>query len=258
MTKPEYRAPTKHAYINDALIRCLRDTGDGDYIAARLAMRHRLVPQFLWSAEQAIEKYLKGILTLHRVSAVKVGHDIRMALRLIDERLGFAIPLTPPQQEVFELIADWNADRYFLGHSGVMGHELHYLDQLVWRMRQYCQPLDVVHYADEPSRSLLEQNVKSIEKRALTNPAEGRLAGGRLEAMLSGKSDPARPALVWKNLMFSTSTRKQVLRRNYMQSNNAPLWLRPELLDDLAVLLFMPKDAKDAYRQLALQRGANE
>lgn len=85
MDNPEYRPPTKHAKINFAIIRCLRDTGDGDYIAARLAARHRLVPQFLWSAEPALEKYLKGILTLHRVSAPSIGHDISKALRLIKE-----------------------------------------------------------------------------------------------------------------------------------------------------------------------------
>jgi len=65
----------------------------------------------LWSAEQAIEKYLKGILTLHRVSALNIGHDISKALTLIEEELGFEIPFTPPQKEVFDLIAEWESDK---------------------------------------------------------------------------------------------------------------------------------------------------
>lgn len=254
MNFPGYRHPTKHARINSAIIRCLRDTGDGDYIAARLAARHRLIPQFLWSAEQALEKYLKGILTLHRVSALNIGHDISEALTRIEEKLGFAIPLTSQQKEVFEVIAEWNSDRYFLNHIGVKGHELNYLDQMIWRIRQFCQPLDVMHYADEPTRAVLDQNVKMIQERELTAPREGNVTGGRLEKMLTDKNDPARSALVWKNLMFSTSTRKKVHRRNHLHMGNAPLWLEPDLIDDFAKLLQVPKPLQEGYRQLARAR----
>jgi HEPN domain-containing protein len=253
-----YRPPTKHAKINFAIIRCLRDTGDGDYVAARLAAKHRLVPQFLWSAEQALEKYLKGILTLHRVSALDIGHDISKALTRVEEKLEFDIPLTLQQREVFEVIAEWNSDRYFLNHVSVKGHELNYLDQMVWRIRQFCQPLDVIHYADEPARAVLEHNVNVIRKRELTAPREGDLAGGRLENMLKDKSDPARAALVWKNLMFSTSTRKKVRRRNHLVMNNAPLWLEPDLIDDFAKLLQVPKSLQEDYRQLAKRRAQEQ
>jgi hypothetical protein len=258
MDSSGYRPPTKHARINFAIIRCLRDTGDGDYVAARLAARHRLVHQFLWSAEQALEKYLKGILTLHRVSALAVGHDISKALTLVQEELGFVIPLTLQQMEVFQVIAAWDSDRYFLNHVGVMGHELHYLDQMVWRIRQYCQPLDVIHYADEPSQAVLEQNIKVIQGRELTAPRAGDLAGGRLEGMLGDKTDPARSALVWNNLMFSTSARRKVGRRNYMHISNAPLWLEPDLIDDIAKLLIVPKPIQEAYRQLARRRAMGQ
>lgn len=253
-----YRPATRHAKINFAIIRCLRDTGDGDYVAARLAAKHRLVPQFLWSAEQALEKYLKGILTLHRVSALDIGHDISKALTLIKEKLGFDIPLTPQQREVFDLISDWNSDRYFLNHIGVKGHELNFLDQMVWRIRQFCQPLDVMHYADEPTRAVLDQNVKTIQGRRLIAPREGDVVGGRLENMLKDKNDPARPALVWKNLMFSTSTRKMVRRRNHLLMSNAPLWLEPDLIDDFAKLLKVPKPLQENYRQLAKIRTQDE
>ena len=67
---------------------------DGDYIAARMACRAELVPQFLWSSQQAIEKYLKCTLLMHRVTA-KVGHDIDAALKLTD-KLPFELKLQEP------------------------------------------------------------------------------------------------------------------------------------------------------------------
>lgn len=42
--------------LNDFATRCFRDVADGDYIAARLAWRAKLFPQFLSSAQQAPEK----------------------------------------------------------------------------------------------------------------------------------------------------------------------------------------------------------
>jgi hypothetical protein len=48
--------PEMRALLNDFAIRSFRDVADGDYIVARMAHRATLVPQFLWSSLQAIEK----------------------------------------------------------------------------------------------------------------------------------------------------------------------------------------------------------
>ena len=58
--------------LDDFAVRSFRDIGDGDYIAARMACRAQMVTQFLWSSQQAIEKYLKCILLLNRIKASKV------------------------------------------------------------------------------------------------------------------------------------------------------------------------------------------
>jgi len=42
------------AALNSFAIRSFRDVADFDYIAARMAYRARLIPQFHWSALQAI------------------------------------------------------------------------------------------------------------------------------------------------------------------------------------------------------------
>jgi len=46
-----------------------RKQADYDYIAARANYRMRLRQQFLWSAHQAVEKYLKAILLFNGKSA---------------------------------------------------------------------------------------------------------------------------------------------------------------------------------------------
>lgn len=249
-----YRSPTEHAKINHLAIRCFRDTGDGDYIAARLAMRAGLAGQFLWAAEQAIEKYLKGILILNRVDTNNLGHDIGEALRCINTKLPFTIPLTNSQREVFDQIAEWGADRYLIGSFRLMGDELRYFDSLVWRLRQYCQPLDVIHYADDPNESVLMNNIKRIEA-GLNGPAKnGHINAGRLERILTNKNDQAREPLVWKNFMYSTSQRKVIRFNIYPQAINSPLWLNPELAADAKKWMKIPRGVVQRCEVLRKER----
>ena len=128
----EYQTPSEAAWINDFAIRCFRDTGDGDYIAARLALQAGLATQAIWSGLQAVEKYLKCMLLLRRVSSKGVGHKIAEGLRLVNDRLGYDIVLPDHEQAVFNHLAESCGDRYlsrlvlYLG-SGCSG------DVLRWR-----------------------------------------------------------------------------------------------------------------------------
>jgi len=47
-----------------------RNQADFDYISARANYRLKLRQQFLWSAQQAVEKYLKAILLFNGKSAI--------------------------------------------------------------------------------------------------------------------------------------------------------------------------------------------
>ena len=67
--------------LNHFAISCFRDMTDGDYIAARMACRAVLVPQFLRASQHAVEKYLKCILLLNRICARHVRHDLGKALQ---------------------------------------------------------------------------------------------------------------------------------------------------------------------------------
>ncbi|SEO43782.1 hypothetical protein SAMN05428959_10816 [Duganella sp. CF517] len=256
MERPEYIKPPEHAKVNQFAIRCFRDTGDADYIAARLAMRARLAIPFLWSAEQAIEKYLKCILMLNRQKTGDLGHNIAKALRRINSRLPFEIRLGEDEQQVFDHVAQCDGDRYLLMSLELEDIELIMLDRLVWRLRQYCEPLDVVHYADEPSEDVLLQNVRRIAL-GLDGPAtNGHIQGALLERVLGDSEHPAHDALVWQNLKFSLSGQEGILFLNNFQAINAPLFLNPELVDVVAKWMHVPDETKKKARRLATLREA--
>lgn len=220
--KPKQRPAPLHAKVNFFAIRCFRDTGDGDYIAARMAMRAGLTTQYLWAAEQAIEKYLKCTLMLNRQRTQHIGHDIKLALDDVREKLGIPIELTPIEQKAFDNIAGWNADRYLLGSHRVKDIELPALDLIVWRLRQFSQPLDVEHYADQPSRSIFEANVQRILNGDVANPKEGYIEAGMLERILREKNNPARGMLIWKNLRFNNANRRRHLVTSGWKSVHSP------------------------------------
>jgi HEPN domain-containing protein len=249
-----FHPPTEHAKINALAIRCFRDTGDGDYIAARLAMRARLAGQFLWSSEQAIEKYLKCILMLNRRKTSDLSHDIGRALERINNEMPFRIDLSNPERQVFVHVAEWDADRYLIGSFHLMDQEVCKLDMLVWRLRQYCVPLDVVHYADAPSEDVLIKNIKRIEAGLLGPAKNGHLPDGLLEKILADKVHAARGALVWKNFRYSGRQRKSIGFSRSFQAINSPLYLNPELADEAARWMKIPKSVVEACRNLVKER----
>lgn len=248
----------EHAKINQFAIRCFRDTGDADYIAARLAIRSGLAQPFLWSAEQAVEKYIKCILMLNRRTTEGLLHKIGDALERVNSTLPFKIELDKHEAKIFQHLVSWNADRYLLHSFTLHSVEVLHLDKLVWKLRQYCEPLDVLHYADTPSEVVLLQNTSRIEA-GLTGPSrDGRIAGGYLEKVLENRQHPAREGLVWQNFYFTHAFRKRVMFRESMQATNAPLFIYPELADEVAKWMQIPKRILDGARQLARVRAAEK
>lgn len=252
------RPPTEHAKINQFAIRCFRDTGDADYIAARLAMRSRLAGPFLWSAEQAIEKYLKCILMLNRQRTDDLSHHIDRSLNRINNSLPFEISLSKNEQEFFNHVAEWNGDRYLITSFVLYDIEVLKLDMLVWRLRQYCRPLNVIHYADTPSENVLIENIKRIEAGLNGDAKNGHIAGGALERILADKKHPAYNPLVWKNFYYSMIARKEISFSTGFQGVNAPLWLNPELAKEAAKWMKIPKEIIKAAQNLAEKRKQNK
>jgi hypothetical protein len=252
-----YQQPCEHAWVNDLAIRCFRDTGDGDYIAARLATRARLPTQALWAGLQALEKYLKCILLLNRVDTKPISHDISKALKTINDQLPFRIFLPETEQRVFDHIAESGENRYLIESFHFFDHELHDLDALVWRLRQYCEPLDVIHYNDVPSEDVLAKSIQRIEARLSGAAVDGHLSGARLEKILAS-DDPAREGLVWRNEKFGDG---QLVPEcgsvPPFKASNSPLWLRPELAPVVSQWIRLPGGALQEFEKLASTRKAN-
>ena len=98
-----------------------------------------------------------------------------------------------------------------------------------------------MHCADTPSEKVLLDNISRVEVN-LNGPAKaGHLPDGVLEKILADKKHPAHGALVWKNLRYSLITRNRVGFAKGFQGVNAPLWLNPELADEAAKWMSIPK-----------------
>ena len=164
------------AKINDYITRSFRNVADDDYVAARALYRIRLDQQFLWSAFQAIEKYLKAILLYHRMSTKGLGHNISRALDNVRSipALTFKVPVSV-EKFVGRLSAQ-GIDRYFERPINTEGLGLLELDNAVWELRKYCRAVRAEGDATTP-------------------------INGRLEDILS-RASRARGELIWKNLYF--------------------------------------------------------
>jgi hypothetical protein len=126
--------------INDFGRRSFREIADQDYIIARLALRSRLIPQFIWASQQAIEKYLKAILLFHRNPCKRSNHDLMPLLEQSKSILGLR---WVPSNSLFgfiEYLDIHNPIRYLEGGYHARGKMLLDLDDAIWEIRRFCMP----------------------------------------------------------------------------------------------------------------------
>jgi hypothetical protein len=224
--------------IDDFAIRCFRNLADQDYIHARLAYRHALHQQFLWSALQSLEKYFKTILLLDRISSKGVGHSLSLAREKL-LNVSFEVQLHDRTKDFIEFIDRFGGDRYQVGSTFVHGAKLYELDSAVWDIRRYCIKMH--------DQSNIEQASKAIRYPYHLH----RIPGGKLEEILENKKHAARSALVWQNAFYSHKFRKKVRQPTRFQATNAPLSLSPELIEFIQQYVTLPKRAIEAYREMA-------
>jgi HEPN domain-containing protein len=214
---------TLDALLNDFAIRSFRDTGDGDYIAARLAFRYRLVSQFLWSALQAIEKYMKCVLLLNRIDGRKVRHDLSVALDKIERAKKFELRLSKATREFIEYLDTYGRHRYFETPYHIYGRELVYLDLAVWEVRRYCTVIDYrIKNPKGEEISMLEHELQGIALSEKHPPQRLTLLGGQLERIIADPKHPSREPLLWQNGFFGKKVRKRVRLRSGLHVANSP------------------------------------
>jgi hypothetical protein len=235
------------ALLNDFATRSFRDVADYDYIHARLAYRFRLLPQFHWSALQAIEKYLKAILLYNRIVARDLRHNLAKAIERV-KLAPFAIRLSPITTQLIEHLDTFARFRYLESSYYVHGPKLAELDKAVWEIRRYCRVINHELEVDGKKVDMLPYELVAIEQSEARKPQEFRTVGGELEKIIDDPKHAARAALVWQNICFCKSHRKTVRLHLHFQATNAPLTLHPELLDDVIKYVYLPKEVEKAYR----------
>lgn len=246
---------SKEVLLNDFAIRSFREVADYDYIAARMAYRAELIPQFLWSSLQAVEKYIKCILLLNRIKAKNLKHDLGAGLNLLDKEAPFHVRLRKPSREFITHLDTYGRFRYLETPFHVKGLEIMQLDMTVWDIRRYCQVLNHEKWLPNgEKKGMLDLELKAIEKSETRAPQLFHLIGGALEKIVTDKKHPARGPLIWQNLFFGRRPRKKVRLRRYMASTNSPLSLHPEILTDVLEYVFLPKDVISAYQKEILKK----
>jgi HEPN domain-containing protein len=225
--------------LNDFALRSFRDIADGDYITARWACRTGLLPQYLWASQQAVEKYLKCILLLHRIPPTDVWHDLSAALQKIEGSQKLELGLTERAHKYIEYLDTYGRFRYLETSHWGEGRDIVRLDQVVWEIRRYCTLTPVTAKLHEGS-----------------SPPRVTFRHGHLEKILNGGSCPARAALIWQNAFFGKRVRRTVRVGGWAKGTNAPLALHPEIMEEAANYVFLPKEVRQYFRQAARKKSA--
>ena len=213
-----------------------------------MCYRAGLASQFQWSALQAFEKYFKAILLYNRIKAKDVRHDLTKAMGKCKE-LPFSIRLSKTSTDLLDHLDKFARFRYLETSYYIHGPKLVELDKAVWELRRYCRVLN--YKLDLPKSgptSILKAEIKRIEDASKRPFQEFRISGGQLESILDKKDHPARAPLVWQNGFYGSSRRKKVSIPIYMQAENAPLALHPELLGHVLEYVYLPREVIEAYR----------
>ncbi|OEZ61779.1 HEPN domain-containing protein [Duganella sp. HH105] len=238
--------------VNDFAIRAFRNSADKDYIAARLCIKAGLVPQFLWSSLQAFEKYLKCILLLNRIPSGRLGHKIEEALKLVRREVPYTSDLRPDDLGVFSQIASQGADRYLINSYAVHGHVLPELDAAIWDVRRYCQTLRPLDGCTSQEARIYELTLEQIIG-SRSSPSSFKISGGLLEKIVADRHHSAHSGLCWQNIFFCKNSRSKIKARFYLEAENAPLLLYPEMVDYLSDLIFIPGKSFDEYKEFLQQ-----
>ena len=251
----------KEVLINDFAIRCFRNTAARDYIHARLAYKHNLMPQFFWSSLHCLEKYSKCILLINRINHFKdkkkksrIGHEVLFSIDKIKTHSRIDIRLEDQTVKFINRLEEFGARFRYLEVSWfTRGAEIVDLDRAVWEIRRYCQVLNHSIDINGSSKNILKENLERIH-REKESKSQTYLNGGLLEKILKDRRDRSRAALIWQNLYFGSRKRNKVEVPSGVQAENAPLFLHPEIIDEISEYVHLPKPVKDGYRELWKKR----
>lgn len=229
--------------LNSIAREMFRDQADRDYVTARAVWHLRYRDQFLWSALQAFEKYLKGILLFNGVSArftpapprngrrIEYGHLLSQLMASVRRIPGLVINTPVGFDQYLQQLEDFGQNRYITRSTYSRFDSLQRLDVGVWHIRRYCEFFRVeITTATGAKKDLFDAYVRSANRPGYEKrPHTFRLLGGLLERLIAGPAtDPARKALIWQNLHYGRRHRGKATYAQWSSSVVAPVhrtWL---------------------------------
>ena len=107
------------------------------------------------------------------------------------------------------------------------------LDRAVWELRRFCT------LALGPRQAALRDGHLAPKVR---------LPGGQLEKIMDNEKHPARQALLWQNAFFGRRARRIVKLQGWFTASNSPLYLNPQILDEVLKYVYLPKELEAGYR----------
>lgn len=226
----------REAQINTYAERGFRDTADRDYIHARMAFQARLSPQFRWSALHCLEKYAKCILLLNKIDGRKIRHEVLKSLDRINQQAPFRITLTNRTTNFIKRLEHNAHHRYLETSWAVQSSDLSSLDLAVNELRRYCQTLDFEIETPGGTKSLLHLELARIKFEEANPLKHVSLTGGWLEGVIKDAKNPAHLPLMWNNAVFGNADNSSL----FFQSEISPFELHPDMVGDLAKLVFIP------------------
>lgn len=227
----------RQVILNEFASDVFRKQADYDYISARANYRMRLRQQFLWSAHQAVEKYLKAILLFNGRSArfytpagatkkCEFGHALDALVAEVKNIALFELAIEPEDEKFLSCLSrQGGANRYLSTSAYNTSDAIHRLDRLVWHIRRYCQYIaDGGLGCGEAVPGMQEADVRSIaDPSKKTTPHSFALFAGELETVIKrDPKDPARKALVWANLWYGKKKRLRVPYDGFSSSEVPP------------------------------------
>lgn len=241
-------ARAKRADLN-VLAADFRKIADQDYIAARACYKSALPMQFLWFAQQAMEKYIKAILLFNKKKAKGLKHDqLCKGLQRIENLKDFQINLSDRTRVFLKYLEKQGPNRYLEVVSCSIGNELELLDESVWRLRMYCQMFSKYSPKAVGRRYIFADRIKQISRQLDNKPCDVKhdIAGGYLENVLKPKSSfpysEGFDALTWNNKFFYSAHAQEEKPMFTMSHSAIPVYIRrPENLEFLQGYAFIPK-----------------
>lgn len=217
-----------------------RNQADCDYIAARANYRMQLRQQFLWSAHQAIEKYLKAILLFNGQSARyytpagasgrrEFSHNLDALSEEVQKIAYLRFEIDPDDKQFLSYLSrQGGANRYLSTSAYNTPDAIHCLDCLVWHIRRYCQYFpDRALGCHDVVPGMREAAVRSIHAASLKKSPHSFVLFAGESSMLENvikrnPRDAARRALLWANLFYGKKRRLRVTYDSFSSTEIPP------------------------------------